>query len=171
MLQYALVENVMTTAPHNCIAVVSSPEVKGLNDVIDCMIAEGTGLTRPQAMAYFEKLTQTIEYFLGKTIWQETVIIKFDSCSTGKDSITGMCPIKEIIMSHSIRKKESQSTQVDFEQESWNQSNVEFVQEQSERLEKETTQSRFPPKLKQWHLLIFLIALNCIFAYLFFCKK
>jgi len=28
------------------------------------MIAEGTGLTRPQALAYFEKLTQTIEYFL-----------------------------------------------------------------------------------------------------------
>ena len=66
MLKYALVENVMTTDPHNCIAVVSSPEVKDLNDVIDFMIAEGTGLTRPQAMAYFEKLTQTIEYFLGE---------------------------------------------------------------------------------------------------------
>jgi hypothetical protein len=29
------------------------------------MIAEGTGLTRPQALAYFEKLTQSVEYFIG----------------------------------------------------------------------------------------------------------
>lgn len=41
-------------------ALVSSPETKTLNDVIDVMIAEGTGLTRPQALAYFEKLTQTV---------------------------------------------------------------------------------------------------------------
>ena len=66
MLKYALVESVMTNDPHNCVASVSSPEVKDLNDVIDFMIAEGTGLTRPQAMAYFEKLTQTIEYFVGQ---------------------------------------------------------------------------------------------------------
>lgn len=66
MLKYALVENSMATEPNNCVAIVSSPEVKDLNDVIDFMIAEGTGLTRPQAMAYFEKLTQTIEYFVGE---------------------------------------------------------------------------------------------------------
>ncbi len=66
MLKYALVENVLANDPNNCVAVVSSPEVKDLNDVIGFMIAEGTGLTRPQAMAYFEKLTQTIEYFVGQ---------------------------------------------------------------------------------------------------------
>ena len=66
MLKYVLVENGMTTEPYNCVAAVSSPEVKDLNDVIDFMIAEGTGLTRPQAMAYFEKLTQTVEYFVGQ---------------------------------------------------------------------------------------------------------
>jgi len=66
MLKYALVESTMATEPNNCIASVSSPEVKDLNDVIDYMIAEGTGLTRPQALAYFEKLIQTIEYFVGQ---------------------------------------------------------------------------------------------------------
>ena len=33
--------------------------VFNMNDVIDVMIADGIGLTRPQALAYFEKLTQT----------------------------------------------------------------------------------------------------------------
>jgi len=55
----------MATDPKNCIAVVSSTENKNLNDVISKMIAEGTGLTRPQAMAYFEKLTQIIVEFIS----------------------------------------------------------------------------------------------------------
>ncbi len=66
MLKYALVESGIANEQNGCTAVVSSPEVKGLNDVIDFMISEGTGLTRPQALAYFEKLTQTIEYFVGQ---------------------------------------------------------------------------------------------------------
>ena len=66
MLKYALVENALTLNPNRCVAVVSSPETKDLNAVIDFMIAEGTGLTRPQALAYFEKLIQTIEYFVGQ---------------------------------------------------------------------------------------------------------
>jgi len=28
------------------------------------MVAEGTGLTRPQALAYFEKLVQSFEHFI-----------------------------------------------------------------------------------------------------------
>jgi hypothetical protein len=43
---------------------VSSLKTKTLNDVVIKMVEEGTGLTRPQAMAYFEKLTQTIVNFL-----------------------------------------------------------------------------------------------------------
>ena len=66
MLKYSLVENALTLNPNGFVAVVTSPENKSLNDVIDYMIAEGTGLTRPQAMAYFEKLSQTIEFFLGQ---------------------------------------------------------------------------------------------------------
>jgi hypothetical protein len=66
MLKYALVENAMALDPSSCVAIVSSPESKNLDDVINFMVAEGTGLTRPQAMAYFEKLTQTILYFVGQ---------------------------------------------------------------------------------------------------------
>lgn len=64
MLKYYLVENPLAKDVVNFIALVSSPETKTLNDVIDVMIAEGTGLTRPQALAYFEKLTQTVLGFL-----------------------------------------------------------------------------------------------------------
>ena len=66
MLKYSLVENALALNPNSYVAIVSSPETKNLNDVIDFMIAEGTGLTRPQALAYFEKLIQTIEYFVGE---------------------------------------------------------------------------------------------------------
>jgi len=66
MLKYCLLENPMATDSTNFVAYVSSPENKNLDDVINYMIAEGTGLTRPQAMAYFEKLTQTILYFVGE---------------------------------------------------------------------------------------------------------
>lgn len=66
MLKYALVENALARNPNGFVALVTSPENKDLNDVIDYMIAEGTGLTRPQALAYFEKLSQTIEYFVGQ---------------------------------------------------------------------------------------------------------
>jgi len=66
MLKYALVENALAPNPNGYVAIVSSPETKDLNAVINYMIAEGTGLTRPQALAYFEKLIQTIEYFVGQ---------------------------------------------------------------------------------------------------------
>jgi len=64
MIKYALVQNVLAPDSNGCTAVVSASTTKDLNAVIDFMIAEGTGLTRPQAMAYFEKLTQSIEFFL-----------------------------------------------------------------------------------------------------------
>ena len=46
MLKYALIENVLALNPYSCVAVVSSPETKDLNDVINFIVAEGTGLTR-----------------------------------------------------------------------------------------------------------------------------
>ena len=52
MINYSLVENVLAPNPNGYVAVVSSSETKDLNAVIDFMIAEGTGLTRPQALAY-----------------------------------------------------------------------------------------------------------------------
>lgn len=66
MLKYCLVENLMTNKTAKFIAHVSSLEDKNLDDVIDFMLAEGSGLTRPLALAYFEKLTQTILHFMDE---------------------------------------------------------------------------------------------------------
>jgi len=70
MIQYALSKNGMNLNADEYLAVVISSKKVDINDIIDFMVAEGTGLTRPQAMAYFEKLEQTIEYFVkeGATI-------------------------------------------------------------------------------------------------------
>ena len=84
MLKYSLTENVLASNPNGCVAVVSGSETKDLNAVIDYMIAEGTGLTRPQAMAYFEKLTQTIEYFVGQGHRVTTPLVRV------KPSISGV---------------------------------------------------------------------------------
>ena len=53
----------MADEPDDCIARVLTNGRKSLNDVIDYMVAEGSGLTRPQALAYFEKLSQTVVHF------------------------------------------------------------------------------------------------------------
>ena len=83
MIKYLLIKNGMAAKANNCIALVSSPEVRDLNDVITHMIAEGTGLTRPQALAYFEKLTQTIEYFVGQGHLVITPLINVRSTISG----------------------------------------------------------------------------------------
>jgi len=65
MVKYALKENTLGEDSKGCLAIVNALGVATLDDVIGHMIAEGTGLTRPQAMAYFEKLSQSVEYFIG----------------------------------------------------------------------------------------------------------
>ena len=62
MVEYAIVES--TIPGINCVASINKQRKMTLDDVIDYMIAEGTGLTRPQALAYFEKIVQTFEYFI-----------------------------------------------------------------------------------------------------------
>jgi hypothetical protein len=64
MVKYALRENTLGENSKGCIAVVSALGVASLEDIIGHMISEGTGLTRPQAMAYFEKLSQSVDYFI-----------------------------------------------------------------------------------------------------------
>ena len=50
-----------------------------LDDIIDYMVAEGTGLTRPQALAYFEKLTQTVEHFIKLRGGVSTPLCRFQT--------------------------------------------------------------------------------------------
>ena len=64
MFKYVLAENALTLNPDGFVAVVSNSRTRNLDDVVDMMIAEGTGLTRPQAYAYFEKLIQIVEYYI-----------------------------------------------------------------------------------------------------------
>ena len=64
MVKYALRENTLGDDSKGCLAVVSAVGFANLEAVIGHMIDEGTGLTRPQAMAYFEKLTQSVEFFI-----------------------------------------------------------------------------------------------------------
>lgn len=65
-MKYSLADNALSLTPNGCVAIISGTErTVALDEIIDFMISEGTGLTRPQAMAYFEKLTQTVEYFIG----------------------------------------------------------------------------------------------------------
>jgi len=64
MIKYALLENNLVASPNGCVAVVTTDGTKDLNDILNLMVAEGSGLTRPQALAYFEKLSQIVEYFL-----------------------------------------------------------------------------------------------------------
>ena len=65
MVRYALKENKLGEDSKGCLAIVSALGAATIDDVIGHMISEGTGLTRPQAMAYFEKLAQSVEYFIG----------------------------------------------------------------------------------------------------------
>lgn len=63
MICYSLIKNPVGKNANDYIATVTDRKSKNLQDIIDFMVAEGTGLTRPQAQAYFEKFFQTIEHF------------------------------------------------------------------------------------------------------------
>jgi hypothetical protein len=83
MLKYSLVENALALNPNGYVAKVSSPETKDMNAIIDYMVSEGTGLTRPQALAYFEKLIQSIEYFVGQGHRVTTPLFRVKPTITG----------------------------------------------------------------------------------------
>lgn len=64
MIKYALRKNQLATEEPNFVANVTCMASKTLDDLVAKMVAEGTGLTRPQALAYFEKITQLVIEFL-----------------------------------------------------------------------------------------------------------
>lgn len=102
---------------------------------------------------------------------EETVIVKFDT-SILKDSVTGMHPVKEIVMKNLTKGTENLSTTVSLEQEYRSQSGIEVVEEQLQIAEKESTQSQIKPDKTSLNYWLFVFALTgCIFLYLFLCKK
>lgn len=60
-LQYALFDNPLTEESSDRMAVIQNQDTVDMDMIIDEMVAEGTGLTRPQARAYSEKLFQLIK--------------------------------------------------------------------------------------------------------------
>lgn len=63
MIEYCLVENALSESTKNYLAKVYRLDNKKLDDVIKYMVEEGSGLTRHQALAYFERLTQAVMHF------------------------------------------------------------------------------------------------------------
>jgi len=64
MIHYSLTKDRMNPEKGGYIAKVSQWAKTDFDEIMDYMVAEGTGLTRPQALAYFEKLTQSFEHFI-----------------------------------------------------------------------------------------------------------
>ena len=64
-IQYALFHNPLTNDPNGFMAVVQNQQTIDMDRLVDDIVAEGTGLTRPQALAYNEKLFQLIGYYAG----------------------------------------------------------------------------------------------------------
>jgi len=65
MIKYALRKNQLATnGEPSFVAHVRCMASKTIDDLVTKMVEEGTGLTRPQALAYFEKLTQIVINFL-----------------------------------------------------------------------------------------------------------
>lgn len=83
MIKYYLIENPIIKGDNRFMALVSNVESKNLNDIINLMIDEGTGLTRPQALAYFERLMQAIGFWLQNGYAVNTPLVKFRASITG----------------------------------------------------------------------------------------
>ena len=73
----------MNPGANECLAVVAGSLKININDILDYMVAEGTGLTKPQALAYFEKLEQTIEHFIGVGATINTPLFKTRTTISG----------------------------------------------------------------------------------------
>jgi len=84
MIKYQLIESSLATEPGACHAIVSSSDSRNLDQILQHMISEGTGLTKPQAMAYFEKLSQSILYFLEYGFSITTPLFKIRPAINGK---------------------------------------------------------------------------------------
>lgn len=83
MLKYCLIDNQMSKDGKNCVAIVRSAKTINLDELLDDIVDEGTGLTRPQALAYFEKMTQLILRYLSKGFFVTTPLFRFRSSIPG----------------------------------------------------------------------------------------
>lgn len=77
MIKYVLVENSFTKNENKFVALISDSQTKTMDDIIDHMVSEGTGMTRPQTLAYFEKLKEVIRFYLEQGYSVNTPLVRF----------------------------------------------------------------------------------------------
>lgn len=83
MTKYYLTKNYLLNDENKFVAMVFNSKPKDLNDIISYMVNEGAGLTRPQAIAYFERLMQTVGFWLENGCAVNTPLVKFHTSISG----------------------------------------------------------------------------------------
>lgn len=83
MLNYVLVENAFIKNENKFVALITNSKSINMDDIINLMVSEGTGLTRPQTLAYFEKFKQAIRFYLEQGYSVNTPLVRFRPSITG----------------------------------------------------------------------------------------
>jgi hypothetical protein len=83
MFKYCLINNPLAKDGKNFVAMVRSEKTVDLNRFIKDMVDEGTGLTRPQALAYFEKITQLVMRYLEQGYFVSTPLFRYRTSIAG----------------------------------------------------------------------------------------
>lgn len=76
MIKYALAKNQLAKNKPNYVANVSCMAHKNYDDLLDVMIAEGSGINRPQAIAVMERLIQSVHKLLEEGYTVNTPLFK-----------------------------------------------------------------------------------------------
>lgn len=84
MLKYCLIKSPMTKDEQHFVAQSTSAKTVYLEEIIKDMVDEGTGLTRPQALAYFEKITELTKKYLEQGYFVSTPLFRFRTSISGK---------------------------------------------------------------------------------------
>jgi len=77
MFKYFLMSNPLAKEEKNFVALSRSNRTIKLEHMLDDMVEEGTGLTRPQALAYFEKLIQLVSRYLTQGYFVSTPLFNY----------------------------------------------------------------------------------------------
>lgn len=98
MLKYCLVKNLSKKNGPSHVALTRSIKTVTLDEFMQDLVDEGTGLTRPQALAYFEKMTQLVKGYLEQGFFVSTPLFRF------RTSITGIFDVNNTFFNRKIHK-------------------------------------------------------------------
>jgi hypothetical protein len=83
MLKYCLIENPLLKDGKSFIALARSSKTVDLDQFMNDMVDEGTGLTKPQALAYFEKMIQLTVKYLQQGYFINTPLFRYRASISG----------------------------------------------------------------------------------------